>query len=92
MVEDAWYLYVSHAYLYNSLTMTQYLVVVEQGATGYGAYVPDLPGCIAAGENHEEVLELIQEAIALHIEGLRAEGLPAPDPVSRSEYVELGAV
>lgn len=69
----------------------KYLVIVEQGDTGYGAYVPDLPGCVAAAETREEVLELIHEAIAFHIEGLREDGIPVPAPVSRSEYVELEA-
>lgn len=71
--------------------MTKYLVIVEQGETGYGAYIPDLPGCVAVGETQEEVLELIQEAIALHIEALRTEGLPVPAPLSHSEYIELEA-
>lgn len=69
----------------------QYLVIVEQSETGYGAYVPDLPGCIAVAETHEDVLQLIHEAIVFHIEGLREEGMPVPIPVSRSEYVELEA-
>lgn len=71
--------------------MTQYLVIVEQSTAGYGAYVPDLPGCVAAAETHDEVLKLIPEAIAFHVDGLREEGLPVPPPVSRSAYVELEA-
>lgn len=71
--------------------MTKYLVIVEQSATGYGAYVPDLPGCVAVGETEDEVRELIHDAIAFHLEGLREEGLPIPAPVSRSEYVEFEA-
>ena len=71
--------------------MTRYLVILEQSATSYGAYVPDLPGCVAVCETQDEVLELIQEAIALHIEGLREEGLPIPAPVSKSQYIELAA-
>ena len=49
----------------------EYLVVVEKGQSSYGAYVPDLPGCVAAGETRREVLKLIREAINLHIEALR---------------------
>ena len=49
----------------------QYLVIVEKGATSFGAYVPDLPGCIAAGESREEVIALIHKAIEFHIEGRR---------------------
>lgn len=67
----------------------KYLVIVEQSETRYGAYVPDLPGCVAAGETQAEVIELIHEAISCHIEGLREEGVPVPAPRSHSGYVEL---
>lgn len=66
-------------------------MIVEQGENGFGAYVPDLPGCVAVGETREEALRLIGEAVALHLEGLRQEGLPIPRPSSSSEYVEVGA-
>jgi predicted RNase H-like HicB family nuclease len=69
----------------------KYLVIIEQGAIGYGAYVPDLPGCVAAAETKDEVVNLIQEAITFHIEGLRENGLPVPAALSHSEYVELEA-
>lgn len=69
----------------------KYLVVVEQGPTSYGAHVPDLPGCIAAGETKEEVLTLIREAIEFHLEGLKEEGQPIPSPASSSELVEIQA-
>ena len=69
----------------------QYLVVVERGSTSYGAHVPDLPGCIAVGQTREEVLSLIREAIAFHIEGLKEEGLPIPEPSSTGELVEVVA-
>lgn len=69
----------------------QYLVVVEKGNTGYGAYVPDLPGCVAVAETRREVLKLIREAIALHIEALRQAGEPIPSPVSRSQIVKVRA-
>jgi predicted RNase H-like HicB family nuclease len=69
----------------------RYLVVVEQGPTSFGAYVPDLPGCIAAGETKEEVLRLIREAIELHLEGLKDEGQPIPRPSSSSEIVDVEA-
>ena len=67
----------------------RYLVVVEKGETSFGAYVPDLPGCIAAAETKDEVLRLIREAIELHLEGLRGEGTPIPAPHSTSELVEV---
>jgi predicted RNase H-like HicB family nuclease len=65
------------------------MVVVEEGPTSFGAYVPDLPGCIAAGESREEVLQLIHEAIEFHLEGLRKEGQAAPKPHSSSAFVEV---
>jgi predicted RNase H-like HicB family nuclease len=67
------------------------LVVVEKGEPGCGAYVPDLPGCVAAGATRREVLKLIREAIALHLESLREAGEPIPPPVSRSEIVRIRA-
>ena len=69
----------------------RYAVVVEKGETSFGAYVPDLPGCIAAAETKEEVLRLIHEAIEFHVEGLREQGEPVPEPSSSIEYVEVAA-
>jgi predicted RNase H-like HicB family nuclease len=69
----------------------RYAIVIEKGTTSYGASVPDLPGCVAVGETLEEAKELIQEAISLHLEGLRAEGLPIPEPTTLCEYVEVAA-
>ena len=69
----------------------RYAVIVEEGESSFGAYVPDLPGCAAVGETKEEVLQLIQEAIDFHIEGLREDGQPIPEPSSSIEYVEVRA-
>ena len=69
----------------------RYLVVLEKGPSSYGAHVPDLPGCIAAGETKEEVLSLIREAIEFHLEGLKQHGQPIPPPTSTSELVEIEA-
>ncbi|HZZ91025.1 MAG TPA: type II toxin-antitoxin system HicB family antitoxin [Usitatibacter sp.] len=69
----------------------QYLVVVEKGATSFGAYVPDLPGCVAAAETRDEVVSLIREAIEFHLEGLREDGQPIPEPSSFSEIVDVKA-
>jgi predicted RNase H-like HicB family nuclease len=69
----------------------QYLVIVEKGETGYGAYVPDLPGCIAAADSRDEVVALIRDAIRLHIEELTADGEPIPEPVSQGELVDVQA-
>ena len=67
----------------------RYMVVIEQGPESFGAYIPDLPGCIAAGETKQEVLRLIREAIQFHLEGLKHEGGPVPQPHSYSEFVEV---
>lgn len=69
----------------------KYAVVVKEGETSFGAHVPDLPGCVAVGETRDEVLELIQEAIEFHLEGLREEGQPIPPASSSVEYVEVRA-
>ncbi len=68
----------------------RYAVIIEHDSeTGsYGAYAPDLPGCGAAADTHEEVVQLIQEAIEFHLEGLREEGLPIPEPSTTVEYVD----
>jgi predicted RNase H-like HicB family nuclease len=75
----------------------RYMVVIEQGPESFGAYVPDLPGCIAAGETKQEVMRLIREAIQfhleglkhVHLEGLKHEGGSVPQPHSYSEFVEV---
>lgn len=69
----------------------QYLVVVEKGPDSFGAYVPDLPGCVAAADTREEVLSLIREAIELHLEDLQCDGKPVPQALSFSELVEIRA-
>lgn len=69
----------------------RYMVVVEQGDSSFGAYVPDIPGCVAVGETKEEVLRLIQKAIELHLEDMREEGVPVLEPSSVSVYIEVGA-
>ena len=69
----------------------RYMVVVEQGPSSFGAYVPDLPGCIAVGESRQDVLQRIQEAIEFHLEGIKDEGASVPQPHSYSEFVEVHA-
>ncbi|MDX2170180.1 MAG: type II toxin-antitoxin system HicB family antitoxin [Deltaproteobacteria bacterium] len=69
----------------------RYLVVVEEGATSFGAYVPDLPGCVAAAESREEVLQVIRDAIELHIESLKQDGRPVPPAASTSAIVDVHA-
>jgi predicted RNase H-like HicB family nuclease len=67
----------------------KYAVIIEQGETSYGAYVPDLPGCVAVGESEEDVRRLIAEAIEFHLEGLREDGAVIPVPHSQIEYIEV---
>ena len=68
----------------------QYVVVIEgDDATGYGAYVPDLPGCIAAAETREEVEQLIREAVPFHLEGMAEVGEPIPPATSRAITVDV---
>lgn len=67
----------------------RYMVVIEKGESSFGAYVPDLPGCIAVGESEEEVKKLIREAIVFHLEDLTEAGNETPEPKSKSEYIEI---
>ena len=67
--------------------MTGYVVVIEQTGNGYGAYVPDLPGCVAAGDTREETEALIREAVGFHLEMLRDSGGPIPAPTSVARLV-----
>jgi len=69
----------------------EYTIIIEQGPTSFGAYAPDLPGCVAVGEAREEVLELMREAIEFHLEGLRASGESVPIPIHSSERVAVAA-
>jgi len=67
----------------------EYVVIVEQGDTSFGAYVPDLPGCVAVGESRDEAMELIREAIEMHIENLRDNDEPVPRPHSFVEKIAV---
>jgi predicted RNase H-like HicB family nuclease len=69
----------------------EYMVVIEKGSTSYGAYVPDLPGCVAVAETREEALELLKESIELHLEDLRERGEDIPVPCSSGELIEIQA-
>jgi predicted RNase H-like HicB family nuclease len=69
----------------------RYAVVIEKAEYNFAAYVPDLPGCIATGRTIEETEQLIQEAIVLHLRGMREDGLVIPEPSSYVEYVEVAA-
>ena len=67
----------------------EYVVIVEHGETSVGAYVPDLPGCVAVGQSRDEAMQLIREAIELHIDSLREHGEPVPPPHSFVERVAV---
>ena len=69
----------------------RYMVVIEKGETSWGAYVPDLPGCVAVGETEEEVRQLIQEAIEFHLADLAESGSQIPPPRSKMDYVDVAA-
>ncbi|HEY3026176.1 MAG TPA: type II toxin-antitoxin system HicB family antitoxin [Pyrinomonadaceae bacterium] len=66
----------------------RYAIVIEKAEDNYSAYVPDLPGCIAAGDTLEETEQLLREAIEIHIKGMREDGLPIPEPTSHVDYLD----
>ncbi|MEW6280780.1 MAG: type II toxin-antitoxin system HicB family antitoxin [Candidatus Eremiobacterota bacterium] len=67
----------------------RYAVIVERGPTSFGAYVPDLPGCVAVGKTLEEVCALIAEAVPFHLEGMRLRGEPIPEPSTEVLYADV---
>ena len=67
---------------------TRYAVVIEKAVANFSAYVPDLPGCVATGATKEEAKQNIREALRFHLDGLREDGLPIPEPTSVCEDVE----
>ena len=67
----------------------KYAVIIEKAENNYSAYAPDIPGCIAVGDTLEETKQMIQEAIEFHLEGMREDGLPIPEPTTHTEYVEV---
>ena len=71
--------------------MKRYAIVIEKAPTNYSAYVPDLPGCVAASATVEETKSLLREAIELHLDGMREDGHPIPQPTSVVEYLQVPA-
>lgn len=69
----------------------RYTVIIERAPENYAAYVPDLPGCIATGDTREEVTRNIREAVEMHLETMREEGIPIPEPTTESGVVEVGS-
>jgi predicted RNase H-like HicB family nuclease len=66
----------------------RYLVVIEKAGRNWSAYSPDVPGCVATGRTSQEARRNWEEALKLHLEGLREDGLPWPEPIAHAEYVE----
>ena len=71
--------------------MNRYLIVIEESSTGYSAYSPDLPGCVATGSSRPEVEREMHDAIKFHIEGMRLAGNQIPEPRSQASYCEVAA-
>jgi predicted RNase H-like HicB family nuclease len=69
----------------------RYAIVIERAENNFSAYVPDLPGCVATGQTMAEVESQMSEAIALHLEGLREDGITVPPPMSTVEYIDVTA-
>jgi predicted RNase H-like HicB family nuclease len=69
--------------------MARILVIVEKGESSYGAYSPDVPGCVAVGDTREEVLQRFREALREHLELMRDEHLPLPEPQATAEYMDF---
>ncbi|MFI5266285.1 MAG: type II toxin-antitoxin system HicB family antitoxin [Chloroflexota bacterium] len=67
----------------------RFSIIIEKVESNYSAYVPDLPGCVASGSTPEEVRAELRDALAFHIEGLKEDGLPVPEPTSLADYVEV---
>jgi len=69
--------------------MERFLVIIEQGEQGYGAYAPDLPGCVAVGDTCEEVEQSMREAIKMHLQGMAEDQEPIPTPHTSAEYMDI---
>lgn len=67
----------------------KYAIVIKKTLQNYSAYVPDLPGCVATGATRKEVTRNIQEAIAFHLEGMRKDGIPIPEPQASTVSIEV---
>ena len=69
--------------------MSKFLFILETTKTGYSAYVPDLPGCVATGRTEEQVSQAVREAIEFHLDGMREEGCDIPQPSTTAAYAEI---
>ncbi len=70
----------------------KYVIVVEKSKTGFGAYAPDLPGCVATARSRAKVISLMREAIEFHIQGMREDGIPVPKPMAQAVMVPMPKV
>jgi predicted RNase H-like HicB family nuclease len=71
------------------LTSHKYVVIIEKGRKGYGAYLPDLPGCVATGKTKELVQRRIRDAVDMHLKSMIEDGDPIPEPTSQCEYLDV---
>ncbi len=71
------------------IEMARILVIIEKGENSYGAYSPDVPGCVAVGDTREEVEERMREALWFHLQMMREENLPLPEPQTVAEYMDI---
>jgi predicted RNase H-like HicB family nuclease len=69
----------------------RYAIVIEKAENNYAAYIPDLPGCVAAADTVEETKQLLREAVEIHIKGMKEDGLPIPEPTIQTDYLEIAA-
>ncbi|MDE0714847.1 MAG: type II toxin-antitoxin system HicB family antitoxin [Gammaproteobacteria bacterium] len=69
--------------------MSRYLIVIEKTGTGFSAYSPDLTGCVSTGTTRSEVESNMKEAIEFHLDGMKEEGYPIPEPTAKSAYLEI---
>lgn len=69
--------------------MARYMIIIEKGEGNYSAYCPDLPGVVSAGEAEEETVELMKEAIKFHLEGLKEDKIPIPEPTTSARCVDV---
>jgi len=67
----------------------RYSVVIEKGERNYSAYLPDVPGCVATGKTPEITIKRLAKALRMHLEGLREDGLPIPEPSTQVDYITL---
>ena len=71
------------------MTRRRYTIVIERGAKSFGAFVPDLPGCVAVAKTRSAVVKSIRQAVELHVEDLQMQGIPLPRAAAMADSVEV---